>query len=121
MKEHIVTCVSCGKRFDANFGAHYIKKSRRYQCMECYRKEHPKTEQKQEKQKNPKTAIVVKVVIGAFFLLGAFACKSAGQIIAAIAIGAALIAWAVYPIIKAKRGTKDEKAQVHNPDGQAGE
>lgn len=89
--------------------------------MNCYRKEHPNTEPKQEKQKNPKTAMIVKIVIGAFFLLGAFACKSAGQIIAAIAIGAALIAWALIPYFKKKtESDQDEKAKVYHADSQDG-
>ena len=35
MKKHIVTCVKCGKQFDANEGGAYYPESRRYVCKHC--------------------------------------------------------------------------------------
>ena len=32
MKKHIVTCVKCGRQFDANEGGAYYPESRRYVC-----------------------------------------------------------------------------------------
>lgn len=108
MKEHIVTCITCGKKFDANYGAHYIQKSRRYQCLSCYNAaHHPK---KKEKIKNEKIPFIIKLVIGALFIIGAIQLKSAVEIIISIAIGFALIAWALIPYFKKKNleNTKEE-------------
>lgn len=35
MKKHIVTCVKCGRQFDANEGGAYYPESRRYVCKRC--------------------------------------------------------------------------------------
>lgn len=37
MAKHMVTCVICGKRFDANRGGYYNGDSRRYTCKKCGR------------------------------------------------------------------------------------
>lgn len=36
--KHMVVCVKCGKRFDANWGASYNSQSGRYTCPSCVRK-----------------------------------------------------------------------------------
>lgn len=39
MKKHIVTCVKCGRQFDANEGGAYYPESRRYVCKRCVDKQ----------------------------------------------------------------------------------
>ena len=39
MKKHIVTCVKCGRQFDANEGGAYYPESRRYVCKHCVDKQ----------------------------------------------------------------------------------
>ena len=39
MKKHIVTCVKCGRQFDANEGGAYYPESRRYVCNHCVDKQ----------------------------------------------------------------------------------
>lgn len=39
MKKHIVTCVKCGRQFDANEGGSYYPESRRYVCKHCVDKQ----------------------------------------------------------------------------------
>ena len=39
MKKHIVTCVKCGRQFDANGGGAYYPESRRYVCKRCVDKQ----------------------------------------------------------------------------------
>ena len=39
MKKHIVTCVKCGRQFDANEGGAYYPESRRYVCKRCVEKQ----------------------------------------------------------------------------------
>ena len=35
MAKHIVTCVKCGRKFDAEEGGVYYPESRRYACKKC--------------------------------------------------------------------------------------
>ena len=39
MKKHIVTCVKCGRQFDANEGGAYYPEFRRYVCKRCVDKQ----------------------------------------------------------------------------------
>jgi hypothetical protein len=85
MKKHIVTCVKCGRQFDANEGGAYYPESRRYVCKRCVDKQ--KSEQadrekarKAEERKaeaderervtgmrQSKAAMLVKIVVGCFY------------------------------------------------------
>lgn len=89
MKKHIVTCVKCGRQFDANDGGAYYPESRRYVCKRCVDKQ--KSEQadrekarKAEERKagaderervtgmrQSKSAMLVKIVVGVLFLFSA--------------------------------------------------
>ena len=35
MAKHEVTCLKCGRRFDANEGGSYLPESHRYICKKC--------------------------------------------------------------------------------------
>ena len=38
MAKHLVSCVECGRQFDANKGGLYIQNFRRYMCKDCARR-----------------------------------------------------------------------------------
>ena len=89
MKKHIVTCVKCGRQFDANEGGAYYPESRRYVCKHCVdkqkdiQKEQAKARKAAEREaeaderervtgmRQSKTAMLVKIVVGVLFLFAA--------------------------------------------------
>lgn len=82
MKKHIVTCVKCGRQFDANEGGAYYPESRRYVCKHCVdkqkdiQKEQAKARKAAEREaeaderervtgmRQSKIAMLVKIVVG---------------------------------------------------------
>lgn len=124
MKKHIVTCVKCGRQFDANEGGAYYPESRRYVCKRCVDKQ--KSEQadrekarKAEERKaeaderervtgmrQSKAAMLVKIVVGVLFLFAAVSLAVQGNIssfVCGLVIGGALVAWGLVPYLKAKK------------------
>lgn len=134
MKKHIVTCVKCGRQFDANEGGAYYPESRRYVCKRCVDKQ--KSEQadrekarKAEERKaeaderkaeaderervtgmrQSKAAMLVKIVVGVLFLFAAVSLAVQGNIssfVCGLVIGGALVAWGLVPYLKAKSGRR---------------
>ena len=113
MKKHIVTCVKCGRQFDANEGGSYYPESRRYVCKHCVdkqkdiQKEQAKARKAAEREaeaderervtgmRQSKTAMLVKIVVGVLFLFSAVSLAVQGNIssfVCGLAIGGALVA-----------------------------
>ena len=98
MKKHIVTCVKCGRQFDANEGGAYYPESRRYVCKHCVdkqkdiQKEQAKARKAAEREaeaderervtgmRQSKTAMLVKIVVGVLFLFAAVSLAVQGNI-----------------------------------------
>ena len=114
MKKHIVTCVKCGRQFDANEGGAYYPESRRYVCKHCVdkqkdiQKEQAKARKAAEREaeaderervtgmRQSKTAMLVKIVVGVLFLFAAVSLAVQGNIssfVCGLVIGGALVAW----------------------------
>ena len=60
---HNVICPVCGKTFDADYGASYNKRSRRYTCPSCAAK--------QAEGAVKKKAVLPKILMGLFFVCAA--------------------------------------------------
>lgn len=112
--KHMVICKECGRQFDASFGAHYDKKSRRYTCPNCFR------------AKNNKTiwfgqapwAFILKAFMCFTFVLTAFSPDKAKEgwfstSVIAMIIGLAFLAWLIIPAIKVKKAEADAEAEYH--------
>ena len=123
-RKHMVICVECGKRFDANLGGYYNQKSRRYTCKKCKNRiknenrnkmsAYQATErEKRTGMKQSLGAMVAKIVVGLVFVLMGFLSPEGGWTLGyfftALVIGAALIAWGLLPYLKAKKAHKDEQ------------
>lgn len=125
MKKHIVTCVKCGRRFDANEGGAYYPESRRYVCKRCVdkqkdiQKEQAKARKAAEREaeaderervtgmRQSKAAMLVKIVVGVLFLFSAVSLAVQNNIpafLCGLVIGGALVAWGLVPYLKAKSG-----------------
>ena len=123
--KHLVTCVECGKRFDANNGGYYNKASRRYTCKSCgkainaaYKKENAE-KQAAEREKNTGMkqsmgAMIAKIAAGALFVIVGFSAPEGGwtfgYFLTCLVVGAALIAWGALPYVNAQ---KLKKANDH--------
>lgn len=124
MSKHIVTCVKCGRQFDANEGGVYYPESHRYACKNCVDKQKAKQAEASNARKaeerearanereertgmrQSKTAMLVKIIAGIAFLLCSFPLAAQGNISAflcGLAVTAALVAWGLVPYLKAKR------------------
>lgn len=115
MSKHMVTCVKCGKRFDADVdqGAYYPKQ-RRYECKSCFnaqkklQKERFQAQnlaaaEKETAMKQTKTAMILKIIIGVLFLLGSFPLvlqNNFPAFICGLCVAAGLIAWGLVPYFK---------------------
>ena len=127
MGKHIVTCVKCGRQFDANEGGYYLPESRRYVCKRC--SDNQKAEQKERARarkaaeskaeadereritgmRQTKTAILVKITIGILFFICSIPLAVGGNIpsfLCGLIISAALVSWGLIPYLKAKRGRR---------------
>lgn len=129
MPKHIVTCVECGKQFDANQAGYYNSQNRRYYCKKCGKKynKNAKAHNRQvikEKaaaradEREARTgmrqsmgAMIAKIAIGALFVISAFGTGSIGGVLTGLVIGAALIAWGLIPYIKVKRHEQSAREQ----------
>ncbi len=124
MSKHIVTCVKCGRQFDANEGGLYYPESHRYACKNCVDKQKAKQAEASKARKaeerearanereertgmrQSKTAMLAKIIAGIAFLLCSFPLAAQGNISAflcGLAVAAALVAWGLVPYLKAKR------------------
>lgn len=122
MQKHMVTCPECGRRFDANWGAAYIKESRRYMCPRCVRKHNKAVRASraaqqpgQAKQGKSGVAMWLKLVFGALFVVSGFAEPesgwSIGYFLTALVLGGSLIAWALIPYFQEKKKKREAEAE----------
>lgn len=118
MGKHLVSCVKCGRQFDANQkGTGYYPKSRRYECPDCVerqkqaQKEASKAAKADERERNTgmrqsKPAMIVKIAVGVLVAACSIPLAAQGNIIAflcGLCIGVALVAWGVVPYLKSKQ------------------
>lgn len=117
MRKHIVTCVKCGRQFDANEGGRYLTNSHRYVCRRCVseQKKEQKAQYKERKadEREESTgmrqsfpAMIAKIAVGCLFLVGSLPLAAQGNMsafAAGLGISAALIAWGLMPYLKSKR------------------
>ena len=104
MAKHEVACVSCGRMFDAEQGGVYDAKSRRYTCPECVARQRETAVAALAKK--IRRRFIIKLLVAALFLFTGFSSigkESAGVVVTAIIIGLALIAWAIVPLLIAKK------------------
>ena len=127
MKKHIVTCVKCGRQFDANDGGVYYPERQRYACKSCVKKQKSEQSEREKARKaaereaeaderervtgmrQSKTAMLVKIVVGVLFLFAAISLAAQGNIssfVCGLVIGGALVAWGLVPYLKAKSGRR---------------
>lgn len=124
MAQHPVICVNCGKQFDANRGGYYNRSTKRYTCKACAnaakkRAAAVSSEKKAvERQaatgtRQSKTAMIIKIAVGALFILCSPSMSGVAETLLALAVGAALIAWGLIPYFRGKKELKrreEEKA-----------
>ena len=129
MAKHEVTCLKCGRRFDANEGGSYLPESHRYICKKCVDKQKSKQaeaekarkaaereEQAEAEKANEREArtgmrqsvpaMIAKIAAGAVVLIGSFpllAQESTIEFIVGVAIAAGLAVWGLAPYLKAKK------------------
>lgn len=124
MEKHIVTCVKCGRKFDANKGGVYYPESRRYACKKCVDKqksvqsEREKARKAEERKakaderehetgmRQSKAVMLAKIIVGVLFLLASVSLASQGNIpafVCGLAVGGGLVAWGLVPYLKAKK------------------
>lgn len=125
MQKHIVTCVECGRQFDANRGGYYDKKSRRYTCKECGRKinaarnKSGSSASKVTKKEVTIAGIVLKFAIGLLFIACGFSSPSDGwtvtYFLTCLILGGALVFWGIlsYKKMKADEAEK-HRIEVKN-------
>ena len=54
MKKHIVTCVKCGRKFDANEGGAYYPERQRYACKSCVKKQKNEQTEREKARGKPR-------------------------------------------------------------------
>ena len=124
MAKHEVTCLKCGRRFDANEGGSYLPESHRYICKKCVEKQkfnhaapdkapNAAVRSAQANEREARTgmrqsvpAMIAKIAAGAVVLIGSFpllAQESTIEFIVGVAIAAGLAVWGLAPYLKAKK------------------
>ena len=112
MKKHIVTCVKCGRQFDANEGGAYYPDIQKEQAKARKAAEREAEADERERvtgMRQSKTAMLVKIVVGVLFLFAAVSLAIQGNIssfVCGLVIGGALVAWGLVPYLKAKSGRR---------------
>ena len=122
MAQRMVICVDCGRRFDAEKeGAKYIASSRRYQCMDCAKKEEAAMKQRRIEnagradfsniKKQKPGAMIAKIAVGVLFIcVGLFGGDmDFGARIVGVVLGLALLAWGLWPFLQAKKALDEAK------------
>lgn len=123
-QKHMVTCVQCGRRFDASWGAYYNKSTRRYTCKRCagamkreQRSIQADAREERTGMRQSMGAMIAKIAIGALFVVVGFSELSPktenggfGPFLVGLILGAALIAWGLLPWLKARREAQAAEA-----------
>lgn len=118
--KHMVTCVECGRRFDANWGGYYNRHTRRYTCKKCGRAMNYKTSRAvpgssaAPARRGPSMGgVIAKIAIGLFFVICGFSSPSdgwsVGYFLTALVIGGALIVWGVLSYRKIKEAENAQR------------
>lgn len=127
-KTHYVICQQCGKRFNANNGYYYNKKSKRYVCKSCGKLMDGDKREARTGMRQSYLSMIAKIVIGLLIIVIATQPKNTDSPVAYFlfffAIGAAVIAWGLVPFILARRRKKamftirlqEEEAEEKQPD-----
>ena len=116
-RKHIVTCLDCGKQFDANRGGYYIQDKGRYLCKSCgkARKKVTKQQHKQFK-KSAGSVSIPKIAIGLLFVAAGFSSPDSGwtfgYFLTALILGGGLILWGLLPYLKKRKEEKEMASQV---------
>lgn len=108
-QKHMVTCLRCGVKFDANQGGYYIPASRRYICPAC-----AKTMEKGANGESNVELRISRLILGAVLvLIGLLGIgKFGGGLIALIiAGGTILFGWEIMRYI-AEKADEDSKPKV---------
>ena len=115
MAKHMVTCMNCGKRFDANRGGYYFKTKQRYMCPKCGKAHNRELKEEQADVREAQTgmrqttgAMIAKIAVGVVFFFMGFTMDSFGSAIVGIVIGLALIAWGLLPWLLPRLKEKKE-------------
>lgn len=112
MAKHMVTCVQCGRQFDANRGGYYNRSSRRYTCKSCGKRLQADRNERATGMRQSRGAMIAKIAIGALFLICGFMSPeggwTVGYFLTALVIGGALIAWGLLPYLRAKKEASAE-------------
>lgn len=127
MEKHIVTCVKCGQKFDANEGGVYYPESRRYACKKCVdkqksaqaerekaRKAEERKAKADEREKNTGMrqsvpAMIAKIAAGVVVFASSCSLLTQGSVtefVVGVAIAAGLAAWGLVPYLKAKKAKR---------------
>ena len=104
MAKHEVACVACGRMFDAEQGGKYNPNTKRYTCPECAARQYDAAVAEMAKKIRRQT--IIKLLIAAFLLYCGFSYigkESAGVVIITFIAATGLIAWAIVPLLIAKR------------------
>lgn len=112
MSKHIVSCVACGRQFDANEGGKYDAAVRRYTCPDCAGRQYDAAVSALAKRL--KRRFILKIVFGILFIISGLTAGSeysTGAVILCIVIGVALLAWALIPYMKAKRELQEKEEE----------
>lgn len=113
MAKHLVTCVECGRQFDANKGGYYNKTTRRYTCKSCGKKIQGDARERTTGMRQSTGAMIAKIAVGVLFLVIAVteemepSARGVG-----IVLAAALIAWGLVPYFKAKKAREAAAADA---------
>ena len=112
MQKHMVTCVHCGRQFDANRVGYYDRRSRRYTCKSCGKKMQADLNERSTGMRQSRGAMIAKIAIGAIFIIAGFSSPeggwSIGYFLTALVVGGALIAWGLLPYLRAKKEASAE-------------
>lgn len=119
-KKHYVTCLNCGRTFDASKGGYYNASKRRYLCPKCGRQNKREqkaaskeyTASKRERKTGMRQsygALIAKVAAGGLFLVVSFTMDSFGEVCVGLILAAALIAWGLIPFFAAKKRQEEQR------------
>ncbi len=121
MAKHMVTCVHCGRRFDANMGAYYNSATRRYSCKACGKKVNQAYKRSQRTaaadQREVRTgmrqslgAMIAKIAFGAIFIISCIGSEIQTFLVGLV-LGGALIAWGLVPYLRARQQKQEAQAE----------
>lgn len=127
MGKHIVICVKCGRKFDADNGGVYYPESRRYACKKCVDKQKAAQAERMkarkaeecevianEREKNTGMrqsvpAMIAKIAAGVVVLASSFSFVAKGSVtefVVGVAVAVGLAAWGLVPYLKAKKARR---------------